>query len=327
MCQALWQCYTLSMKRLHLRPYVDQDLNTLFSIKQESVNRNKVDPLSTLESVPTKEEFFASLDAQINSSLAVYVAEQENEIVGYGRISWWNEDNGTLVYLLDSLIAPQHLHDELDLELIHLLKAEISKLAKSRGDAQKIVIGINESGENDRRLGILYKEGFVSVWKLVEMELTDFRSLPKPIIADGFEIKLAESKDFHRIYEANNAVYAGVFGYVPMSDYDYEDFLYDNSRYKFWSVVWHGDELAGFILSHIAKGRGAVKEVTILPEFRRKGLAKALLITNLKLLGKAGVTMVRLHTDAEGKSGARQLYEQIGFSPLKTHYRLRKKIK
>jgi mycothiol synthase len=315
------------MMTITLRLYSDQDFEAVHSIKRQSCERNKVDPLSTLESIPTPEELRKSLDVKENSSLVVYVAEIGNEIVGYGRVSWWSEADGTLVYIMDVQMASAYAENEREGQLLHLLEEKVVGLAKSHNDAQKIVIGTNESSANEPRLQLLQKEGFAVVWKLVEMEFTSFQSLQKPQIADSFTIRGAKPEDFRAIYEANSKVYAGVFGSVPMSDEDYADFLEDSSEYKFWLTAWHGDELVGFVLSHIEKGRGVMKEVTVLPEFRRKGLAKALLITNLQLLQKSGVTMARLHTDAEGKAGGRQLYENVGFKPLKVHYRLRKTLK
>ena len=111
------------------------------------------------------------------------------------------------------------------------------------------------------------------------------------------------------------------------SDDDYNEFLEDSANTDLWTVAWCNDKLAGFVLSYVANGRAVINEVTVLPHFRRKGLAKALMITNLKLLEKTGVTVVRLHTDAEGRAGGRQLYEKLGFKPLKIHFRLRKYFK
>jgi mycothiol synthase len=312
---------------MNLRIYTQNDFDCLYAIKKESYGRNEVDPLSTLESILSAEDFRNSLDVESNSSLVVYVAEVGNEIVGYGRVSWWSEADGTLVYIMDVQMASAFADNEREGQLLHLLEEKVVGLAKSHNDAQKIVIGTNESSANEPHLQLLQKEGFAVVWKLVEMEFTRFEMLQNPSVADGFEIRNVRPEDFRAIYEANSKVYEGVFGSVPMSDEDYADFLEDSSEYKFWFAAWHGDELAGFVLSHIEKGRGIMKEVTVLPEFRRKGLAKALLITNLQLLQKSGVTMARLHTDAEGKAGGRQLYESVGFKPLKVHYRLRKTLK
>jgi ribosomal protein S18 acetylase RimI-like enzyme len=79
-------------------------------------------------------------------------------------------------------------------------------------------------------------------------------------------------------------------------------------------------------LSNVDKGRAEVTQVAVLPDFRRQGLGRSLMAENLKALHGRGLDIVRLHTDADGKMGGRQLYDNLGFSALKEHYRFRKQL-
>jgi ribosomal protein S18 acetylase RimI-like enzyme len=91
-------------------------------------------------------------------------------------------------------------------------------------------------------------------------------------------------------------------------------------------VLYDGDSVAGFVLSRLKQSGAEMMEVSVLPKFRRHGMGTYLMISNMLELRDRGVKMIRLHTGAEGKMGGRQLYEGLGFKPLKVHYRFRKEF-
>ncbi|HET7055048.1 MAG TPA: GNAT family N-acetyltransferase [Thermomicrobiales bacterium] len=60
--------------------------------------------------------------------------------------------------------------------------------------------------------------------------------------------------------------------------------------------------------------KGWINSVAILPEYRGKGLGRALLLSSMAALQEAGFTRAHLHADSENESGALQLYESAGFT-------------
>lgn len=59
--------------------------------------------------------------------------------------------------------------------------------------------------------------------------------------------------------------------------------------------------------------RASVNSLAIRPEFRGKGLGRALLAESINALYAAGFTHIRLTADSDNSSGALQLYESAGF--------------
>ena len=148
--------------------------------------------------------------------------------------------------------------------------------------------------------------------------------MPAP---EGFELRpVASELEQRQVYDANKRVYAGQFGNSQPSEADYLEFLEDNPDPSLWKVLWHDDKVAGFVLSRMRPNGAEVMEVSVMPEFRRRGLGSYLMIESLLELRDRGVDEVRLHTGTEGKMGGRQLYESLGFEALKEHYRYRKPI-
>ena len=91
-----------------------------------------------------------------------------------------------------------------------------------------------------------------------------------------------------------------------------------------WQVAWEGEEVAGQVLCKIERGRGEVYEVSVRPQWRRRGLARGLLAFGLRALQERGVSTVRLHTVSEFPTQAKNLYGSVGFHVRKAFPRYRK---
>ena len=65
---------------------------------------------------------------------------------------------------------------------------------------------------------------------------------------------------------------------------------------------------------------GAIQNVGILPEHRRHGLGRALMLKALRGFQQIGITRVSLEVTADNQ-GAVQLYESLGFRLMKTLFR------
>jgi mycothiol synthase len=86
-------------------------------------------------------------------------------------------------------------------------------------------------------------------------------------------------------------------------------------------IAFDGDEIAAAVLNAIypeeneALGvqRGWLDSVFTRRNWRRRGLAKALIVRSLHLLRERGMSLAVLGVDAENPSGALGLYESVGF--------------
>ncbi len=69
-----------------------------------------------------------------------------------------------------------------------------------------------------------------------------------------------------------------------------------------------------------AKGRGAVQNLGVVPQHRRRGLGRALLCRALQGFQQAGLERAGLEVTAEN-AGAVRLYRQMGFRHVETLYK------
>ncbi len=88
------------------------------------------------------------------------------------------------------------------------------------------------------------------------------------------------------------------------------------SDVTFWSA-WHGENLTGCgALKHLDDHHGEVKSMRAHPDYRGKGIGKAMLAHLLAEAAARGYSRVSLETGSSPEfQPARQLYESHGFAP------------
>ena len=94
-----------------------------------------------------------------------------------------------------------------------------------------------------------------------------------------------------------------------------------------WFLAEAGDDLAGIALtreSETEPGLGWVRILGVIPEFRQRGLAQALLRHTFGEYASRGLERVGLGVDAENPTGAVRVYERAGMHVARTNLVLEK---
>jgi len=323
------------MNELHsqIRPYERDDLAPIHELIIAAAEHDSVNPNSTLEHIPSQEELRVTLEAAgggESGNVLVATDEKTGKVLGYGVIRWWEEDNGTLVYLHTGNVHPDKRRHGVGATLLLSLQERIRDIAAEHSADAPKVYATNASSTDIGTNEMLTKNGYSKFWSLVEMEKTDLTSLEQVKPPEDCKLRpVTTDKDKRAVYEANKKLYKNEPGSTLADEDDYQDFLEDNPDSNLWKVLWKDDEIAGFVLSKIVgKDAAEIVEVSVMPNFQQRGYGKYLMLESMAELTKHGVSEVRLQTDAEDKRGGRRLYERLGFIPLdnKEHYRYRRPV-
>ncbi|MET3811125.1 GNAT family N-acetyltransferase [Arthrobacter sp. UYEF3] len=149
-------------------------------------------------------------------------------------------------------------------------------------------------------------------------------TLPEPILDDGFELVPFGPELYEAVRQAHNDAFRDHWGSEPRDQEAWAFVVNDPlARPDLSAVVVEraGGKVAGYQLaSHdaqSAESRGFTEGYTELlgvrPEFRGRGIARALLANAMRRFAAAGMDKAALDVDSENPTGALALYLKMGY--------------
>lgn len=306
----------------------NDDFRGMVNVRKSCIEKDQVDTASYLEHFLSEKEMAETITKNhTDPTRDVLIIEIDEVMVGYCHICWWAERDGTWLGLHVGYLNPKFRKNGIGTQMINWCEARIQKIVKENSIPGKPLYGANASSTEIDKNEILLNKGYHIVFTQIEMEFNDYSGLKQYTLPHGFEIKPVSSKDLRKIWETNKEVYADRHLVAIQTEEDFQEFAHNpHNDISLWQVAWKENEVAALVLSEIVSGRAEVTEVSTRDKYRRLGLAQALLSASLKNLQQRGISSVRLHTDGGNISGARSLYEKIGFKHLKDYIRYRKAI-
>ena len=96
-----------------------------------------------------------------------------------------------------------------------------------------------------------------------------------------------------------------------------------NNRLSLWLVALEGDRVAGYVGSQSVLGETDMMNIAVHPDYRRQGIAEALVVSLVEALKEKGNHSLMLEVRISNEP-ARKLYEKLGFTQVglrKNYYR------
>jgi mycothiol synthase len=238
--------------------------------------------------------------------------------------------DGCLVGYADLGLQGEHIWlDVRGLEpepLAALLRAIEARAAEKKPGAGLI----GYTSEPDQLVRGLYEQAGYSVKRHgYRMEVSLDGGTPEPQWPEGFAVRTMRPGEEVRVYEAHMTSFADTWMFSPepydvWSHWFLEDPAFDPSL---WFLAEAGEELAGISISRESEnepGLGWVRILGVVPKFRQRGLALALLRQTFVECASRGLGRVGLGVDAENPTGAVRVYERAGMHVARTNLILEK---
>lgn len=159
-----------------------------------------------------------------------------------------------------------------------------------------------------------------------EMVRPTLNDLPEAPLPAGLEVRSVRPDHYRLIGAVLNEAFRDHYGHSESTEADYQRWI-NSPQFQphLWQVAWDGDEVAGMVLNyidedenaHFNRKRGWTDPICVRRPWRKRGLARALIVQSLRLLKAHGMTEAGLGVDTENPSGALRLYEDVGFHPVK----------
>jgi GNAT superfamily N-acetyltransferase len=168
-----------------------------------------------------------------------------------------------------------------------------------------------------------------------EMVRPDLENIPDLPLPEGLEVRPVKPEHYRLIWQALNEAFKDHWGSVEWREEWLEEWMESPTfNPDLWQVAWDGDQVAGTVLNFINhkeneeydRKRGWTEYICVRRPWRRQGLAKALIARSLHVVKEQGMTEAALGVDTQNPNGALQLYEGMGFRPVKHYTTYRKPL-
>lgn len=258
--------------------------------------------------------------------------EVRGDVVGYSRVWWDKELEGAWIGFSLCFLLPEWRRKGVGVAILRHNEARLKEIACQQ--VRNSLLGpttrcLYDHFVFDTEIGkeaLLVREGYQPVryaFNMVRPNLFDIPAAPMP---PGLEVRPVQPEHFRAIWEASQEAFRDHWGYIPEGEEAFQRFINDPIQDPaLWRVAWDGDQVAGMVLTFIntaenedyKRKRGWTENICVRRPWRRRGLARSLIIQSLHALKELGMEEAALGVDAQNLSGALHLYESCGFQVVK----------
>lgn len=309
----------------------DSDYPKMIAIVNAAGDADQDDRSETLEDIKNQYEHLNNCDPYKD----MLFAEIKGETIAYSRVEWWQEeDPNDRIYTHFVLIVPEYREKGIEQAMIQWCENRLLDIAEEHPQDSKRYYQTYSSA---------VKSSFNNILKSFEYEVERYfiemsRSLdviPETQLPDGIDVRIVNEQDERKVWDASVEAFRDHWGFSPPTEQDYTS--YKNSKYwqpDLWQVAWDGDEVVSSVLNYIdqdynmkfQRKRGWTENISTRREWRRRGIAKALIVRSMHMHKAKGMTEVGLGVDTNNLSGALNLYQSLGYKKDKTMMTYRKEM-
>ncbi|MBN1428884.1 MAG: GNAT family N-acetyltransferase [Anaerolineae bacterium] len=312
----------------HFRGEVDYP--DILAVRTASREADRIERVDTLEDVARDFTILINCDP----SFDVLMAEIDDTVIGYCRVWWWDIVEGDRIYHSEGYLLPEWRRQGIGRALLGWCEDRQRQIAAAHPPKQSRLSEIYLCDTQQGLIAMLESMGYQPVAHDASMVRPDLENIPEVPLPDGLEVRSALPEHYRQIWEASHDAFSDHWGYAR-AEWPFELFMEYAKNASLWRVAWDVDQIAGMVLSFIDKDenarfnrqRGYTENVAVRRPWRRRGLAKSLLVQSLHGLKEQGMAEAALGTHIENPHGTFEFYKSMGYQVVQTNTVYRKVMK
>ena len=307
----------------------ESDFPAMVAVISGSKDADQIERVDSVEQIARNYAHLVNSDPYQD----VLVAEVDGQVVAYNRVNWRTEREGNRIYQHFGFLLPAWRRKGIGQAMLRQAERRLRLIAAGHPqDGPRLF----ESFANDTEQGasaLLESEGYTAIRHSFTMLRPDLDNIPDLPLPEGLEVRPVLPEHYQAIHAASLEAFQDHWGFSAELEPSVEQWLEDpNFDPSLWRVAWEKEQVAGMVLSFINASenleynrlRGWTENICVRRPWRRRGLARALIALSLKAVKERGMIEAALGVDAQNVTGALQLYESMGYRPVKRASQYRK---
>jgi mycothiol synthase len=250
------------------------------------------------------------------------LVEKDGELVAYLRLEWQELSQGKRIYRQIMNISPEVRDIGLGNVLLDYAESHLECIASDHPEdsPKSFEMGVNEN-EVEKK-DILESAGYKPDRYFFSMVRDLTQPVPKAPMPEGLQIRPVSPDNYRKVWDAMDEAFRDHWGHRDRTEEDYQGWI--ESRLfqpELWKVAWDKDQVVGTVLNFIDKvenetfkrKRGYTEDICVRRPWRRRGVARSLLVESMSELRKLGMKESALGVDTQNPNGALRLYLGVGY--------------
>jgi ribosomal protein S18 acetylase RimI-like enzyme len=207
----------------------------------------------------------------------------------------------------------------------------VIRLASFEHPNEPFEFAANASSTEKEATSLLLREGYTAPFTVIDFRLDHNAFFDIPELPLGIEVEPTKPQYIPWLIDSIKKSYESESGdgrYVePLNEAEYTKIISQPPHdASLWQVAWENDVIVGQVLPVIRDGFGEIYEVSVQKPWRRKHIARVLLLRAISAIRKKGIEDIRVYTLSTFPTQAKELYRSVGFKIYKEFPRYRKTL-
>jgi len=250
------------------------------------------------------------------------LVEVGGALAAFRNVDWVDTTDGLREYRIGAGVHPDWRRRGIGRWLLRDSETHAQARAAAEPTDRPLVYGTWIPEVRTIAKALVEEEGYAPARYFFEMVRPDLEGIELTPLPDGIELRPVRAEQYRQLWDADVEAFRDHWGGFDSSEASFQSWLNDPKfDPSLFVIAWDGDAIAGGVINEINEAenaafnrkRGWLSSVFVRRPWRRKGLARAVVLQSLALLKERGLTSAGLGVDADNPNAALRLYEQTGF--------------
>jgi ribosomal protein S18 acetylase RimI-like enzyme len=306
------------------------DFPAMVAVRAASQAADEVDDETTVADLAGQ---FAQ-PRHFDPALDVLLVEVEGQLIGYNHARWLDLEDGSRLYRHTGFLLPAWRGQGIGRAMVRAGEHRLRALAAEHAHAGPRLLEVKAYNTQPRIEELLLSEGYTPVRHFFEMVRPLTGDVPTAPLPPGLGVRPVPPAQYRAVWDAMREAFAGCWGNPLFVEDDYARWQEDAEfQPDLWQVAWEGEQVVGMVLNFIdadrnaryGRRRGYTEDINVRAPWRRRGLARALILRSLALLQARGMIEAALTVDT-ANTPALELYEALGYRAVRRSTAYRKEL-